>query len=350
MPDSKYSYFDTPEGLALLRESLIRNFSAAELRYIGQQHTRFASLFSTLPDLLPVELIVARLLEYARAMGLLDILVEWVAGYDPAVAAKISGQAKSSFEVPSTREILSPPQPFPQSGPGSDREMSQPGPPMEPYPQAVPAAPVMPEAALPPVVRLRIDAAVPQQVTLGQAFDLAVAVRQPGSPVLSEDDLPQVRTGEVKVAWPEAEAFISLRVRVSTAECKIAGESSYSFQLYRGQDSPVFYFQLTPVRSGRISIIITVYQEENWLGAARVATLVQEQVVGELQVKVESQEIAGDHQDKAHLRRLIEQHQRNLAILEEQKAQFGLRVPLDLLNEIEHERRALEEVTARLQV
>lgn len=350
MPDSKYSYFETPEGLALLRESLLRNFSVAELRLIGEQHHRFASVFSTLPDLLPLELIVARLLEYARTMGLLDILVEWVAGRDPAFAEIISPRDQFRPRPDPTREMTPAPEPSPRSGrddPIREMPMSPPAPP-EPGPY-VAESPVPKEAALPPVVRLRVDAAVPQQVVLGQAFDLAVAVRQLSSPVLSETDLPQVRTGDVKVAWPETDAYISLRVRVSTAECKIAGESSYSFQLYRDQDSPVFYFQLTPERPGRISIIITVYQEDNWLGAARVATLVQEQVVGELQLKVESQEIAGDQVDQAHLRRLVEQHLRNLAILEEQKAQYGLRVPLDLINEIEHERRALAEVRARLQ-
>lgn len=349
MPDSKYSYFETPEGLALLRESLLRNFSVAELRLIGQQHHRFAAVFSTLPDLLPIELIVARLLEAARTMDLLDILVEWVARRDPAVAGIISPRAQFRPE-PDFNLEMAPPEPGPRSGRDDPTREMPAEPPAPPEPSPYVMEPQVPkEAALPPVVRLRVDAAVPQQVALGQAFDLAVAVRQLSSPVLSETDLPQVRTGDVKVAWPETDACINLRVRVSTAECKIEGESSYAFQLYRDQDSPVFYFQLTPQRPGRISIIITVYQEENWLGAARVATLVQEQVVGELQLKVESQEIAGDQADQAHLRRLVEQHMRNLAILEEQKAQYGLRVPLDLINEIEHERRALAEVRARLE-
>jgi serine/threonine protein kinase len=110
------------------------------------------------------------------------------------------------------------------------------------------------------VSNLRLDAAVPDRVSLGRTFDLAVAVRQLSSSILSEADLTQVRSGSVQVSWPESETYIQLRVQVSAPECKIYGTNTYSFRLYTGQDSPVFYFHLTPAKLGEISIIFIILE------------------------------------------------------------------------------------------
>ena len=143
-------------------------------------------------------------------------------------------------------------------------------------------------AETPKVEKLRIDTAAPDRVTLGQAFELAVAVRQLTAPVLKEADLPKVSSGEMQVIWPKGVPAIKLRVQVSAPACEIHGQDSYSFRLYEGQDSPIFYFQLTPKQAGRVSIVVTVYQEEDWLGSARVHTLAYERLAGRMQVTITS--------------------------------------------------------------
>jgi len=156
------------------------------------------------------------------------------------------------------------------------------------------SAAVVPTPAAPPeraVVRhedLRVDAAVPNQVYLGRTFDLAVSVRQQSSPVLAEADLPRVHSGQVQVDWLEGEPFLRLQIQVSAPECEIHGDDHYSFRLRPGHDSPVFYFHLTPKKVGEIGVVVTVYQENDWMGSARVHTLVREEMVGRVQMVVTS--------------------------------------------------------------
>lgn len=148
--------------------------------------------------------------------------------------------------------------------------------------------PVSKGAFEPPVQLLRLDAAVPARVSLGQVFDLAVAVRRQSSPLLNEADLARVNSGDVQVYWPESEPYIRLRLEVSAPGCQIHNEHKRSFRLYKDQDSPIFYFQLTPNSLGQISIVVTVYQEEDWLGSARIQTVADKQAAGEVQLQVTS--------------------------------------------------------------
>lgn len=141
------------------------------------------------------------------------------------------------------------------------------------------------------LLQLRLDAAVPDSVCLDRAFVLAVAVRQLLSPILNEEDLSKVKSGDVQVSWPESQPYVRLRVRVRAPDCAIHAQDSHSFRLYFEQDSPVFYFQLVPKKQGEIGIVITIFQEDDWLGSARVQTVASEQVVGTVQVKIESLEM-----------------------------------------------------------
>ncbi|MBP8003076.1 MAG: hypothetical protein KA314_30015, partial [Chloroflexi bacterium] len=138
---------------------------------------------------------------------------------------------------------------------------------------------------------LRLDTALPNQVQQSRAFELAVSIRQIDSPILKEDDLDKTKSGDVKVSWPEDVKAIDLRVHVQAPECTIHGVDSYAFQLFRGQDSPVFYFQLTPQQQGRIGIVVTVFQEQNFLGGTRLHTRVQEQVAGKVAMQIYSQHV-----------------------------------------------------------
>jgi len=197
---------------------------------------------------------------------------------------------------------------------------------------------------------LRLDAAVPDQVSLSRTFEVGVAVSQLASPVLADEDLPVVDSGQVQVAWPQTEDCIRLRVRVSAPECEIRGDDNYNFRLYRGQDSPVFYFHLVPQQQGELSIVVTVYQEEDWLGSTRVETVAHAQAAGEVEVTVTSRPLSPDLVDvDGSLRRQLAQHHANLLKLQEDGAIFGVgQVPLHLFNQIQAEEQAIAELEAKL--
>ena len=139
--------------------------------------------------------------------------------------------------------------------------------------------------------KLRLDAAVPSEVYLERTFDLAVAVRQPSSPLLTEEDLTNVQSGEVQLSWPESKPDVSLRLELSAPECEIHDSNSDSFYLDAQQESPVFHFHLTPKKLGEISIIVKVYQKTDWLGSALVHTVAREQVTDSVKLDITSHKI-----------------------------------------------------------
>ena len=71
------------------------------------------------------------------------------------------------------------------------------------------------------VVALRLDAALPERVTLGRAFDLAVAVKRPESPALAADDLARRESAGFAAVWPDNAAFIQLQIQVSAPDTRI---------------------------------------------------------------------------------------------------------------------------------
>lgn len=280
----------------------------------------------------------------------------------PPSASDISGQLSMSIPAPPQAPEPSPPpappmpQPEPKSNPTAseqatnviaDDSVPEPG---DEQPSSQPDLPPLepPET----VSYLRLDAAVPDQVSLGRTFEVGVAVRQPASPVLIEEDLPVVDSGQVQVAWSQAEDRIRLRVRVSAPECELRGDDNYNFRLYRGQDSPVFYFHLVPQQQGELSIVVTVYQEEDWLGSTRVETVAYPQARGKVEVKVTSRPLSPDLVDvNGSLRRQLAQHHTNLLKLQEDQAMYGAgQVPLYLFNQIQAEERAIAELEAKLAV
>ena len=194
---------------------------------------------------------------------------------------------------------------------------------------------------LPAPLRLRLDVAVPDRVEINRAFDLAVAVRQLASPILKEDDLPQIKSGDVQISWPEAQPYVNLRVEVSAPDCGIDGEKSHAFRLYQGQDSPVFYFHLTPTKQGPISIIVTVYQQEDGLGSARVHTTAYEQVAGTVQVDISSRDLTDSVEQQ------IINLSRRLDKLREIKALKGIDTEPHILIEIEDIEKELQALQAQ---
>ncbi|MBP6788766.1 MAG: hypothetical protein KA170_14335, partial [Candidatus Promineofilum sp.] len=71
---------------------------------------------------------------------------------------------------------------------------------------------------------------------------------------------------------PAGASFVSLRIQIAAPDCDIHGGDTRPVRLFPGQDGPAVYFQLTPRRAGPLSIIVTVYQETDWIGSTRLRT------------------------------------------------------------------------------
>ncbi len=149
---------------------------------------------------------------------------------------------------------------------------------------------------------LRLDTAVPEEVYIGDTFEIAVAIRQMTSPYLDEPGLSQRKRRNFQVEWLATQISLRLQVTISAPDCEIVGPSQITFKLHRGQDSPDFYFQLTPHKEGVISIIITVFQESDWLGSARVHTTALTQITSQVAVtdSFTSQTLCSDHRMRLH--------------------------------------------------
>jgi hypothetical protein len=155
-------------------------------------------------------------------------------------------------------------------------------------------------------VQLRLDTAVPENVTVEQPFDLAIAIRQLMSEILDESDLTRIEHGEVQINWPFNQNVVGLIIRVQAPRCEILDSNQVAFKLRKGQDSSTFYFKLIPQKIGEITITVTVYQEIFSLGSARVKTQASTQIVGEATTTVSSQAI--NRNPLARLRQNLDQH------------------------------------------
>ena len=146
------------------------------------------------------------------------------------------------------------------------------------------------------VQQLRLDVAAPDQVKLGESFELAVAVRLPDSPALTEGDLARTKSGPVQVVWSESEPSLQLAIQVIAPACQIHGSDSGKFRLNARQDSPVMYFALLPRQVGEIGLVVRLYQEDIWLGSARVR-IACGYVIGNLQI---TQNPAASPEERVH--------------------------------------------------
>jgi hypothetical protein len=142
-----------------------------------------------------------------------------------------------------------------------------------PIPMPMPEPPPTPSLTpVDEVLALRLDTAAPPQVTAGLPFDLAAAIRQAASPPLAPDDLTQHESAPFAAILPAGAAFLTLRIQVAAPDCDVHGGDTRPVRLLPGQDGPAVYFQLTPRRAGPLSIIVTVYQETDWIGSTRLRT------------------------------------------------------------------------------
>jgi len=138
---------------------------------------------------------------------------------------------------------------------------------------------------------LRLDTAVPDKVEYQQIFPVAVAVRQPESEQLNQENLPKVHSGPAQIVWPAGVSSVDLRLEISAPDCEIEGANSHSFQLFQDHNSPIVYFWLKSKKAGQIGIVVNLYQDQNVLGSALARTTVQTQKVGEVQVQLKSEAV-----------------------------------------------------------
>ena len=118
--------------------------------------------------------------------------------------------------------------------------------------------------------KIRLDVAAPHApVIVGDTFEIAVAIRRPKSEKLSLDGLSSVVSGDGVIYRRESSELVRYRVVVTAPECDIAA-AEYPFILRSGRDSPPRFFQLTPKRSGSLSIIVTAFQEGDLVAQTRV--------------------------------------------------------------------------------
>jgi hypothetical protein len=124
--------------------------------------------------------------------------------------------------------------------------------------------------------KIRVDAAAPNEVVVGEIFDLAVAIRQPNSPVPAFDDLSRHFSAEGTTFRADPEEVVRYRVAVSASNCEIYGRSEYVFLLKPCRDSEVVFFQLSAKKPGRLSILVQAYQDDDNLAAmTRVQLIAQ---------------------------------------------------------------------------
>lgn len=126
------------------------------------------------------------------------------------------------------------------------------------------------------ILSLRVDAAVPAQVFVGESFRLAVAIRLPTSAPLAVSGLPQTFADEFPALKIDEQPFLKLRLQVQASDSfRIVGPAYHDVIYIIGRDSPTFYFELVMQRSGQVDIIIEVLQDLGSLGSARVLAEVQ---------------------------------------------------------------------------
>ncbi len=145
--------------------------------------------------------------------------------------------------------------------------------------------------------KLRLDAALPEEVCFQRAFDIAVAVRQFNSPILEEDGLAKVKSGIAQLLWSKATEYVQLRIKVEAPECQIIGNDCHDFILFIGQDSQIFHFHLLPKQIEEFSITVVLYQDTLYLGSTRVllksigCTEHLQRIAAKLQFNIASKEI-----------------------------------------------------------
>lgn len=144
---------------------------------------------------------------------------------------------------------------------------------------------------------LRLEAAVPEEVMVGQPFQLAAAVKQLVSQQLNVRGLDKLESEEFKLRIPAGASSLELQVHVQAPDCHVVGSPSQRFELYIGRNSPTLYFTLIPLREGEIFIIVKVTRSFLVLGSARLGLITRERLAGEVKISITSLPIKPQSED-----------------------------------------------------
>ena len=107
--------------------------------------------------------------------------------------------------------------------------------------------------------KIRLDVATPTTVVVNEAFTVVVAVKQPGSPPLSEPDLDRVQSTEGAIFRASEEEDVRYKVEVTGAGFTVKPEF-HVLRLKLGKDSPAIAFQATATATGKRSLFVNAYQ------------------------------------------------------------------------------------------
>ncbi len=192
------------------------------------------------------------------------------------------------------------------------------------------------ESAPEPLQReeIRLDVATPPAVTVGEPFDIAVAIRLPTSPLLTLAEMvTQSAEGEI---YRSADV-VRYRVEVVATDCEI--QPPYiTFYLKANTDSPIRYFQATTRRAGRVSLIFNAYQADEHLAASTRVVLTASLVAtptGSTGSEPPGAPPGPDETQRASWQRQLENYQDSLRLIEERMTEFVVTtdIPLQLIRE-----------------
>lgn len=116
---------------------------------------------------------------------------------------------------------------------------------------------------------IRLDVASPAQVLVGETFTVGVAVRQPDSPPLQIQDLPQVTSEEGEIFRAEDTEIINYRVELDAPDF-VVSNPSILFRLKKNENSRVKYFTLRAKKAGKLPVLVKAYQEQYEIASARL--------------------------------------------------------------------------------
>jgi hypothetical protein len=130
--------------------------------------------------------------------------------------------------------------------------------------------------------KIRLDVATPTSVIVDEPFTAVVAVKQHGSPPLSEPDLDHVQSADGSVFRTSEEEDVLYRVVVIGAGFTTEPKS-HVFRLRLGKDSPPIAFQVTATRPGKRTLFVNAYQ----LGRLEPELAAQTRLTIEVEVAVQ---------------------------------------------------------------
>ncbi|MBX3325701.1 MAG: CHAT domain-containing protein [Nitrospira sp.] len=132
------------------------------------------------------------------------------------------------------------------------------------------AAPQMDEPSI--EEKIRLDVALPESAVVNEPFDVVIAVKQPDAPTLAVADLDQVVSGDGSIFRSEEDDVVKYRVEVTGAGFEVTPKN-YVIELRPMTNSRPVAFQLTSTRTGKRSLIVNAYQENEALAAQTRVTI-----------------------------------------------------------------------------